>query len=136
MKNAFIDANTGVLKAFGYVDANQEGDIKIPVDDDFDYEPGSYAYIDSQWAEAANSVRVPQVVTMRQARLALRQAGLLTTVNEQIAAMTGDAGDDARIEWDYSSEVLRHKGLVVAMAQALNLTEEQLDQLFITAATL
>jgi hypothetical protein len=109
---------------------------KSPVDDDFDYEPGSYAYIDSQWAEAANSVRVPQVVTMRQARLALRQAGLLTTVNEQIAAMTGDAGDDARIEWDYSSEVLRHKGLVVAMAQALNLTEEQLDQLFITAATL
>lgn len=79
---------------------------------------------------------VPQSVTMRQARLALLGAGLLGNVNAAVAAMPGAAGDEARIEWEFSSEVQRHKPLVQALAPALNLTDAQLDQLFIAAAQL
>jgi hypothetical protein len=75
----------------------------------------------------------PKIVSMRQARLALLQAGLLSTVNTAIAAMTGDAGEAARIEWEYATEVNRDKALVQSLALSLNLTETQLDNLFIAA---
>ena len=88
------------------------------------------------WAaeQAANEARVyiPQSVTMRQARLALLAAGLLSTVQTAIAG----AGPAAVIEWDYATEVQRASGLVPAMATALGLTDAQIDALFVTAATL
>lgn len=80
--------------------------------------------------------KVPQSVTMRQARLALLQAGKLGTVNAAIASMAGAQGEAARIEWDYSNEVQRAQPLVAALGGVLGMTSEQLDQLFITAATL
>lgn len=79
---------------------------------------------------------VPQVVTMRQARLALNAAGLLASVNSTIASMPGPTGDAARIEWEFSSTVERHKPLVVSLTPALGLTDAQIDALFIAAATL
>ena len=81
-------------------------------------------------------VNVPKSVTMRQARLALLQAGKLGTVNSAIASMEGVQGEAARIEWDYSNEVQRAQPLVAALGGVLGMTSEQLDQLFITAATL
>jgi hypothetical protein len=81
-------------------------------------------------------IEVPNAVTMRQARLALLQAGMLTAVNDAVAAMPGDAGAAARIEWEYSQEVQRDKALVLSLAPALGLTDAQLDALFITAAAL
>lgn len=85
---------------------------------------------------AATAPRAPQSVTMRQARLALLDAGLLATVNAAIAGMAGAAGDAARIEWEFSSEVQRDKTLVASMAAALGLSDAQLDALFIAAAAL
>ena len=79
---------------------------------------------------------VPQFVTMRQARLALLQAGKLATVNAVVAAMPGMAGDAARIEWEFSSTVERHRPLVEALGVSLGMTADQLDDLFRTAATL
>lgn len=79
---------------------------------------------------------VPAAVTMRQARLALLQAGMLATVNSAIAAMPGDAGAAARIEWEFSSEVQRQKPLVLSLAPLLNLSAAQLDALFIQASKL
>jgi hypothetical protein len=78
----------------------------------------------------------PKVVTMRQARLALLGAGLLTTADQAIAAMTGAEGDAARIEWEYSMDVRRDSGLVGSMITALALTGEQVDALFVIAAGL
>lgn len=78
----------------------------------------------------------PDVVTMRQARLALLQAGLLAQVNTAVAAMPGAAGDTARIEWEFSSTVERNRPLVQSLIGALGLTESQLDDLFRLAATL
>lgn len=72
------------------------------------------------------------VVTMRQARLALLQAGKLADVDAVIA----QAGDAARIEWEYAQELRRDHPLVTAMGAALGMSVEQIDALFVQAATL
>jgi len=79
---------------------------------------------------------VPEVVTMRQARLALLGAGLLHQVNGAIAAMPGDEGDAARIEWEYAQEVRRDSPLVAALSAAFGWTGAQLDDLFTEGAKL
>lgn len=79
---------------------------------------------------------IPTQVTMRQARLALLYAGLLTPVNAAIASMPGAEGDAARIEWEFAKDVDRSKPLVAAMATALNLDGAALDALFEAAAAL
>lgn len=79
---------------------------------------------------------VPDSVSMRQARLALLGAGLLAQVDAAIASLPSPQKEAAAIEWEYAQEVQRHNGLVPAMAQALGMTEAQLDALFMQAATL
>lgn len=69
-------------------------------------------------------------VTMRQARLALHRTGMLSQVD---AAIT-DA--EARIEWEYAQTVERTSPLVTHLAAGLGLTEGQIDELFVLAATL
>lgn len=86
--------------------------------------------------EPATQPLVPAAVTMRQARLALLQAGKLETVNAAIAGMTGAQGAAAKIEWEFSNEVQRAQPLVAALAPVLGMTSAELDQLFITAAGL
>lgn len=81
-------------------------------------------------------VAVPEAVTMRQARIALAQAGKLATVNSVIAAMPGAQGDIARIEWEFSNEVKRNQPLVLALIPVLGMTSGEIDQFFITAARL
>ena len=79
---------------------------------------------------------VPQVVTMRQARLALLGAGLLPLVDDAINALPDPPRTAARIELEYSSEVHRDKPFVQMLGAALGLTGEQLDNLFTQAAQL
>lgn len=89
------------------------------------------------WPEPpAPPVPVPQSVTMRQARLALHAAGLLAGVDAAIASMQEPAKTAAAIEWEYASEVERNAGLVPAMAAALGMSDADIDDLFVTAATL
>ena len=78
----------------------------------------------------------PSVVTMRQARLAMLDAGILTSVSDALAAMTGPAGEAARIEWEYSPTLKRDHPLVASLSAALGLTSAQLDGLFTVAAGL
>jgi hypothetical protein len=75
---------------------------------------------------------VPTVVTMRQARLALLQFGVLDIVEEAISQ--GTRAD--QITWEYATEVRRTDPLVMNMAAALNLTQAQIDELFTTASAL
>lgn len=81
-------------------------------------------------------VAVPQIVTMRQARLALLGAGKLTDVNNAINALPSPAKEAAQIEWEYSQEVNRQNGLVSQLAPLLGMTEADLDALFTAAAAL
>ena len=79
---------------------------------------------------------VPASVTMRQARLALLQEGLLDDVETAINALPEPQQSAARIEWEYSNEVQRHNGFVEQIGPMLGLTSQELDELFILAATL
>lgn len=84
--------------------------------------------IDANKAQAP----IPSVVTMRQARTALSRSGLLAAVNAAVAA----ADEETKIAWEFSTEVQRDFPLVQTLAAALNLSEQQLDDLFTLAATL
>ena len=86
--------------------------------------------------ERMEAPAVPQSVSMRQARLALLGAGLLSTVNAAIAGMDGVEGEAARIEWEYAQDVDRGSALIGALSPLLGMTSEQLDALFIAAAAL
>jgi len=79
---------------------------------------------------------IPHEVTMRQARLALLQAGKLAIVEAAIAAMPSPQKEAAQIEWEYSNSVLRTNQLILALAPAFGMSEEDMDQLFVFASTL
>lgn len=89
------------------------------------------------WEAEYNKRRnVPRAVTMRQARLALLRAGLLSAVNAAVAAAPSAEGEAARIEWEYGSVVERDSPLIASFSEALSLTDQQVDDLFTMAATL
>lgn len=81
-------------------------------------------------------VPVPQSITMRQARLALLNVGLLASVAAAIGALPSPSKEAAQIEWDHSQTVERHRPFVQSLSAALGLTGAQLDALFTEAATL
>jgi hypothetical protein len=70
--------------------------------------------------------------TMRQARLALSQQGLLATVQSNIEALP----EESQIEWEYAGSVERSSPLVQSLGAALGLSDEDLDNLFKLAITL
>ena len=80
---------------------------------------------------------VPQSVTRRQARQALLLAGLLDNVQPAIDAIEDPTQRGLmQIEWADSQEFQRHRPALLGLAAALGLTSAQIDQLFITAASL
>lgn len=66
------------------------------------------------------------VVSMRQARLALLNAGLLDAVEAAIKA----ADKATQICWDTSTEVHRDDAVLAHVASTLGLTDVQIDNLF------
>lgn len=104
--------------------------------------PGVLEVIDQAGYEAAlagemTARRAKLVVTMRQARRALLDAGLLDQVDAAIAAIA-DATErrQAEIDWEYATTVERLWPWVQALGAALGLSAEALDALFEQAATL
>lgn len=96
-----------------------------------------------QWMEAGNSPLppdedsqvIPHVVSMRQARRALIENGMIDQVNAAISLMTGKEGAIARNEWEYATTVERDSPLVQALSVSLPLSSEELDTLFLLAGT-
>ena len=139
---------TGMPESIWAVQFNtetQKGHVEFCEDEDGNRQPNEpltdfsqYQFMLDRWAAAAPDPAptpeptTPTVVSMRQARLALLQAGLLATVDAAVAA----GGDADKITWEYATEVDRNSPLVTNMALALNLTEQDLDNLFTLAATL
>lgn len=95
------------------------------------------------WLDEGNTPDAPPVVapppphsvTMRQARLALLEAGKLAAVNAAIAAMPSPQKEAAQIEWEFAATVDRDSPFLQGLAPALQLDEVQLDALFMLAGS-
>ena len=79
---------------------------------------------------------IPNTVSMRQARLALFQQGLLVNVQTAIDGLTEPQKTVTQISWDYATTVQRDDDLVIELSAALGLTSADLDALFTLASTL
>lgn len=84
-------------------------------------------------AEAATA---PMVVTMAQARVALKQAGLFDQIDAFINALPEPPRITAMTAWEYSPTVSRQGALVNMLSGQFGFTEEQLDDLFAAAAAI
>jgi len=94
------------------------------------------AFDERQAAMQPDPNAIPSTVTMRQARLALLNAGLLSSVETFIGAMPSPEKEAAQIEWDYAAEIRRDHPFVMQIATALELSSEQLDALFVAASAI
>lgn len=103
--------------------------------------PGVMAVMDEATFEAARVAeladrdrkrREKMIVSRFQARAALHLAGLLEAV--ETLMQSPDTPMLARLAWQDAQEFKRQSPTVLAMASALNLSDADLDQLFITAA--
>lgn len=75
---------------------------------------------------------VPFSISPRQARLALDEAGLLELAEEKLS----QADKKAQIEWEYATSIERGSALIATFGSILGLSDEQIDELFITASRL
>lgn len=75
-------------------------------------------------------------VTMRQARLALHERGLLTSIQTAIDSLEEPIKSTVQIEWEYSSEIKRTHEWVISLCTGLGLSDDEIDELFIAAAQL
>jgi len=82
--------------------------------------------------------RPPETCTPRQLRIALIQSGIsLSTIEAQIDAISDPIQREiARAEWEYALQIKKQHPLVGMIAGALNLTEQQITDIFILAVTL
>lgn len=83
-------------------------------------------------ATITTTVPVPASVTPRQVRLLLLQQGLLANVETMIKA----ADQATQITWEFASEFRRSDPLLEQLSKALGLTDAQVDQFFIAAASI
>lgn len=79
---------------------------------------------------------VPSSVTMRQARLALLAAGKLQAVADAIAGLPSPQREAAQIEWEFASTVERGSAFLESLATLLELSSDDLDELFTAAVQL
>ena len=95
-----------------------------------DWEGGKYIFNNGAWSRAPQPV--PQSVSRFQARAALHLAGLLESVEDVMQDQNTDML--AKLAWQDAQSFERQSPTVQALAEALSLSAEQLDELFITAA--
>lgn len=104
-----------------------EGCTAVPADE-----------LPENWERAPDDSPVPQSISARQIRLWLVRNGVsLSAVETAIDSIPDQqTRDSVRVEWEYAPYVERTHPWLVPMAQALGMTEEQLDQAFREAATI
>lgn len=92
-----------------------------------------WQYIDGQFYQATPKKVVPDAVTPRQIRLAMHKLGILSTIE---SAVRNSPSDEVKIAWDYATFFYRKDPMLAAMAPALGMTEDQVDDLFILAESI
>ncbi len=104
---------------------------------DYDRTTQGAFFIDGEWTVVDSTEQptpVPQSVSRFQARAALHLAGLL----DQVEGLMVDpsAPTLARLAWADAQEFKRSSPTIASMAQALGLSDADVDALFISAATI
>lgn len=75
---------------------------------------------------------VPRKISVRQAKLALLNAGLL----DDIEAMVAKSERAVQISWEYATEFERNNLLILTFQSQMQMSDEALDELFKTAKKL
>ena len=98
-----------------------------------------YKYENNNWIEydsypiieEISLIQVPQTITPLQAKLQLLEMELLDEVDEIVAT-------DRKVQlyWEYALVIERNNDILLTMAEMLNLSPEQLDDMFIKASKL
>ena len=92
--------------------------------------------VNGVWTTPVPPTIIPQEITMRQARLALLDIGLLANVQTAINTLPEPDKTKAQIEWEYSNALQRDNPFVTTLGTALGLSSDDIDNLFITASGL
>jgi hypothetical protein len=94
----------------------------------------TYAVIDksAEELEAERRTAIPFSIAPAQGRIALARRGLLAAIQ---SAIPTDVEDPTRIYWEYAISWERSHPLINQLAAALGLTEAQVDEIFIEAAS-
>lgn len=96
--------------------------------------PGeNYSWYNGEWIQ--DQVSIPQSVSARQVRIWLLQHGIsLQQVDTSIDSIQDPIlRDITKVEWEYAPYIERSHPMLVPLAQALGLTQDQLDTAFIEA---
>ena len=117
--------STGTFKTVIENDIEVEKEILIPL------EEYCLTLEIAEYSEPVYPTIIPSSITMRQVRLYLLSKDLLDNVGALVS--TNKAW---QIEWEYANEVLRTNQLIPAMQSTLNLTNEQVDTMFLEASKL
>ena len=130
----WVDENDVVIKCQAYSNAQMDmlrADLGADLGADAAQYESLIAEVEATYSPSPpQPIRVPQQVTMRQARLELLSRDLLDDVDAVIAV----AGRAAQIEWEYASTVARDNLVIAVVQQQQGMTDEQIDDLFREAA--
>ena len=88
-------------------------------------------YTEEELTARTEQWRATASCTPFQGRIALAEANLLTQVEAAIA----QADDKTKVAWEYALEWKRLSPMIITLATALNITDEQVDTLFKEAAS-
>ncbi|MBI6628314.1 hypothetical protein [Pontibaca salina] len=105
-----------------------EGTVTVPLKPgaDYDWDGTQWVHTPPDPVEALEQERAGMVASRFQAKAALSAAGLLDATEQAIAA----ADDFTKLAWGEAVEFRRNSPTIAALAAALELTPEQVDDLF------
>ena len=130
LEATWVDENDVVIKRHAYSNGQMDM-LRADLGADAAQYESLIAEVEATYSPSPpQPIRVPQQVTMRQARLELLSRGLL----DDVGAMIETAGREAQIEWEYASTVDRADLIVAGIQQQWGLTDAEIDDLFREAA--
>lgn len=92
---------------------------------------GEADLVTAEYDRLMKEAAVPKSITKIQAMRAMKQAGIWEQFNTALAA-----NQDAADEWALAISLERHNAFVESIAPSLDMSDEQVDQLFIAGAAL
>lgn len=136
MEHGYYHSEMGYWQTISDPDADTlagypAGTISVPLKPgaDYDWQDGAWVHVPPDPAETLAAERAGMVCSRFQAKAALHLAGLLPSVEAAIA----NADPLTQLAWAEAVEYSRHSPAILALAGVLELTDEQVDDLFRTA---